>query len=346
MSIRIQPREIDVPEDDPFKNDLLGREQTAMVLTRLLGSIDGSCVVAVDAAWGFGKTTFLKIWSQQLRNNDFRVVEFNAWETDVSSDPFVSISSELMSQLPVDSDGTLSQKVKATKDAAVEIAVRALPGAIRLLTAGVLDLTPVLEKELGQAISSFADDRLAHYQEMRHSVEGFKTSLQDMATTIASSSEMRPLVLVIDELDRCRPSYAIELLEVAKHLFSVDHIVFILAVNRAELAHSIKAVYGQDFDAQGYLRRIFDLDFRLATSDRGQFIESVLYANRLDDSADSEAIRKVLSDFFSSSDLSLRTIAQAIHRLGLVYASLPSNKPFQGVAAAVAVILRTTDMNL
>ena len=176
-------------------------------------------------------------------------------------------------------------------------ALDTLPGAIRLLTAGVLDLTPVLEKELGQAISSFADDRLAHYQEMRHSVEGFKTSLQDMATTIASSSEMRPLVLVIDELDRCRPSYAIELLEVAKHLFSVDHIVFILAVNRAELAHSIKAVYGQDFDAQGYLRRIFDLDFRLATPDRGQFIESVLYANRLDDSADSEAIRKVLSDF-------------------------------------------------
>ncbi len=86
----------------------------------------------------------------------------------------------------------------------------------------------------------------------------------------------RPLIVMIDELDRCRPSYAIELLEVAKHLFSVDHIVFVLAVNRSELAHSIRALYGSDFDAEGYLRRFFDVDFRLPEPDRKSFIDAMM----------------------------------------------------------------------
>ena len=87
MGIRIQPREIDVPENDPFKNDLLGRKESVEVLTHLVGSLEGPCVLAVDAAWGNGKTTFLRIWAQYLRNRGFPVVEFNAWETDFSGTP-------------------------------------------------------------------------------------------------------------------------------------------------------------------------------------------------------------------------------------------------------------------
>ena len=225
MGIRIQPLPIDIPEDDPFKNDLLGRKDTVDVLTHLLGSIEGPCVLAVDAPWGTGKTTFLKMWSQHLRNNNFRVVEFNAWETDFSEDPFVAISAELTNRLHDDTDTSLSEKINVAKKAATKVALRAIPGLIRVATAGILDVAPLLEKEIGEAIASYAKDKLAQYQETRQFVEEFKISLQDLAATVASSNEGRPLVLVIDELDRCRPSYAVELLEVAKHLFSVDYIV-------------------------------------------------------------------------------------------------------------------------
>ena len=75
-------------------------------------------------------------------------------------------------------------------------------------------------------------------------------------------------MVMINELDRCRPSYAVELLEVAKHLFSADRIVFVLAVNCDQLAHSVTALYGNDFDAEGYLRRFFDVDFQLPEPDR------------------------------------------------------------------------------
>ena len=103
-------------------------------------------------------------------------------------------------------------------------------------------------------------------------IEEFKEKLEDLAralnnrTAQADNGNHKPLVVMIDELDRCRPSYAVELLETAKHLFDVDRIVFVLAVNREQLAHAVCALYGADFNAEGYLRRFFDEDFRLPSA--------------------------------------------------------------------------------
>lgn len=164
------------------------------------------------------------------------------------------------------------------------------------------------------------------------------------------------MIVVIDELDRCRPSYAVELLEVAKHLFAVDHIVFVMAVNRSELAHSIKSLYGNDFDAQGYLRRFFDVDFQLPEPDREKFIRAALQKIRIDEffsrtqdgnaQYESSELHRLLLAFFRDPGLSLRQVGQAIHRLGLVFASLQSNQPTLGMFAAVALIIRTIDGNL
>ena len=356
MGIRIQPREIEVPEDDPFKNDLLGRKEPVKILTHLVGALEGPCVLAVDAAWGTGKTTFLRMWAQHLRNQGFPVVEFNAWETDFSGDPFVALSTELTEGLHEYTDEPLATKIAETKKGAKEVLRRAVPGLIRLATAGILDLAPLMEKEVGQALASYAEDRLSEYQEAQKSVKAFRHVLQDMAKTLAQSRENRSLIVVIDELDRCRPSYAVELLEVAKHLFSVDYIVFVLAVNRPELAHSIKALYGSGFDAAGYFRRFFDMDFRLPDPERKAFIDAALDAIQIDEyfgrtqdgSARSEYgdVRKLLHGFFRVPDLSIRRIAQAIHRLGLVFASLRSDQRSFAITAVVALILRTIDADL
>ena len=356
MGIRIQPRDIEIPEDDPFKNDLLGRKEPVEVLTHLIGSIEGPCVLAVDAAWGAGKTTFLRIWAQYLRNKSFPVVEFNAWETDFTGDPFIALSDELMSGLRQYTDEPLAGKINAAKDAAKEVFRRALPSVIRLATAGILDVSPMLEKEAGQALASYAEERLSSYRKEQESVQAFRAALQDMASALAKSKEGRPLVVVIDELDRCRPSYATELLEVAKHLFTVDHIVFVLAVNRSELAHSIRALYGSEFDAQGYLRRFFDVDFLLPDLGRKSFIETTLEAIQLNDyfertkdrmaRPEYETVKTLLLAFFDAPDLSLRRIAQAIHRLGLVFASLRSDQRSFAMTAVVALILRTVDSDL
>ncbi len=354
MGIRIQPREIDVPEDDPFKNDLLDRKESAEVLTHLVGSIEGPCVLAVDAAWGAGKTTFLRIWSQHLRNQGFPVVEFNAWETDHSGDPFVVLSGELTEGLQEYKDEPLAPKIAKTKEIATEILRQSIPNVIRATAADIGDV-PLME-EVSQSLVSYAKDKLSGYQKAQKSVNTFRNVLQDMAGTLSKARGDRPLIVVIDELDRCRPSYAVELLEVAKHLFSVENIVFVLAVNRSELGHSINALYGSEFDAEGYLRRFFDVDFRLPEPERDAFIAAMLDAIQINDyftrtrdrfaASHASTVRAWLLGFFDAPDLSLRRIAQAIHRLGLVFASLRSDRTSLASATVVALIVRTIDPDL
>ena len=349
MGIRIQPRDIDVPEDDPFKNDLLDRQEAVETLTHLVGNLEGPCVLAVDAAWGAGKTTFLKIWAQHLRKEGFPVVQFNAWETDFSEDPFVTLSIKLTEGLRECAGEPLGGKIDAISEAAKDVLRRVAPGAIRLAAAAL----PIVGVELGKVFSAYAEEKLSQHQKAGEALGRFTNVLQDAANALSDAnalSEKRkgwPLILMIDELDRCRPSYAVELLEMAKHLFSVDHIVFVLAVNRDQLAHSVKALYGSDFDAEGYLRRFFDVDFQLPEPSRDAFIAAQLQATGIADYFDQTPLcPAMLSAFFGASDLSLRTIGQAIHRLGLLYASLQRDQHDHGWATAVALILRTLDQDL
>jgi hypothetical protein len=72
-----------------------------------------------------------------------------------------------------------------------------------------------------------------------------------------------PIVIVIDELDRCRPTYAIKLLEEVKHLFDVEGLVFVLGMHGAALGHSVSAAYGAKFDGVAYLGRFVNRRYKL-----------------------------------------------------------------------------------
>ena len=356
--MRIQPPEIDVPPDDPFKNDLLGRRETVQVLTHIVRSIEGPCVLSVDAAWGAGKTTFLNIWAQYLRNQKFPVVEFNAWETDFSDEPFIALSTELTEGLKDYgyAYGSVRGKINDMRQKTKEVARSIVPGIIKAAAAGV----PLVGGELGQTLASLAEEKLNVYEKARKSVKMFRSTLQDMANTLSKLKEGRPLVVMIDELDRCRPSYAVELLEVAKHIFAVDHVVFVLGVNRSQLKHSVKALYGDEFDALGYLGRFFDLEFRLPEPDRTAFINAMLKETGINDclerlrdqykpkdtSKEEEEVQNLLQAFLVTPDLSLRQVAQAIHRLGLVFASLREDQPLFARMTVVMFILRVLDLEL
>ena len=352
MGIRIQPLDIEVPEKDPFKNDLLGRKETVQVLTNLAGSIEGPCVIAVDSAWGTGKTTFLKIWSQHLRNVGFPVVEFNAWETDFTGDPLVALAAELSNGLGELSEVT-PDNIKRLQVASRKILRLATPIVVKAATGGLVDLKEVLE-QFRRDTDTYADERLRQYHEGKDYVAGFKAALQSAASTLSTCRDNRPLIVLIDELDRCRPTYAVELLEAAKHLFSVDDIIFVIAVNRVALAHSIKSLYGRGFDAEGYLRRFVDVDFELPSPDRSKFISNTLDMVKFDSFSgldpqaknDLSYGRFMLSDFLGKSDLSLRLIAREIRRLGLVFGSLDDNELRFANAAILAIIIRAIDSSL
>ena len=348
MGIRIQPKEIEVPADNPFKYDLLARKEPVEILTAIIGSIEGPCVLAVDSGWGTGKTTFLRMWVQHLRNEGFLTVDFNAWKTDFTERPFLALSAEIIQTLKKYPEGRQTQRLDDLNQATTKV-MRAM---MRIAASAVPQVGPQLVKELESKPASHMENAAREYHEVNEAFSSFRRILQATAKALAESKAGKPLVIVIDELDRCRPSYAIELLEVAKHFFTVDHIVFVLTVDRSELAHSIKVLYGNEFDAVGYLRRFFDVDFRLPEPDRRAFIDATLasvgiiqYIESMEGDAGSGASRAVpwLRSIFSNSDLSLRRVAQAIHRLGLALASVVRPEPLFVQTLAVLLIMRTLD---
>ena len=356
LRARIKPNDIEVPEDDPFRYDTLDRKGAVEILARLIGSIEGPGVIGIDADWGNGKTTFLRMLRQFLSNKRVLVVSFNAWESDYVSDPFTAIVTELtdtMEDYANESGAEFETKIK-TGLVHANVVIRARASAmLRLLVAEIPVAGKALEEVVAGLTDSQEDDRITAYREARKSVEEFRAVLEDIARLAPAGIERGPLVVMIDELDRCRPSYAVELLEVAKHLFAVDGVVFVVAVNREELAHSIKALYGSDFDARGYLGRFFDVDFHLPDPNRSRFIKEATKAvgiqtylgRTTDHSGPSELhmLDSMLEAFFGEPVVSLRTVARAMHHLGVVYAALGDGKLVLGMTTAVLVILRTLD---
>lgn len=83
------------------------------------------------------------------------------------------------------------------------------------------------------------------------------------------------LIVFIDELDRCRPEYAVRHLERIKHYFSNDRITFVFSVNLDELQHTIKRYYGEGFDALRYLDRFFDYRIALPPANMSKFYQEI-----------------------------------------------------------------------
>ena len=354
MAIRIQPLEFEISAENPFEHDLLERAESIVALTTMIGSIEGTCVIAVDASWGMGKTTFLRMWAQHLRNEQFPVVEFNAWETDFAQDPFIALTSEIATGLQ--NLGSTAGRLggQRLRSAAASVA-RAVPGATaRVVVSGVPLFGSRIAQELEPKQPSLRQTMVEHYDETKAALQAFRASLADVAAASAKDNNERALVVLVDELDRCRPTYAVELLEAAKHLFNVDRIVFVLCLDRAQLASSVKALYGESFSADGYLQRFFDIDFRLPSPNRATFIDAALDSagvfsafndlqQRFSFNDEPRRLHPLVRTFLASPQFSLRQVRQATHRLGVIVASSATLEPTTATFMIVLLLLRTCE---
>lgn len=266
---------IKIEADDPFKFDCLNRKDGAEILTDFVASLDGPFVLAIDSPWGTGKTTFLNMWLQYARNKKFQTLYFNAWENDFSDSPLVSLIGELgdgILALQLDEgQKKLARKIfKKAKNAGAALVKTALPTVIKLATSGLIDV------EVANLAEEIAKKEIDKYQEDKKTIAHFRHDLEELAKSVAvkKQSQNQPILFVIDELDRCRPTYAIELLEKVKHLFSVKGFVFVLAIDKRQLCEAVRALYGDGVDSDGYLRRFIDLEYRLPEPDIASFVSS------------------------------------------------------------------------
>ncbi|MCY4575514.1 MAG: P-loop NTPase fold protein [Chloroflexi bacterium] len=356
MGFRVQPVPLEVNPGQPFEHDRLDREETAKVLSNLIGSIEGPCVLAIDAKWGMGKTTFLRMWEMALKERGFRVVMFNAWETDFANEPFLALSEELRGTLEEHSGDDNQDAIAKLQTTAHKVLQTAGPAVIRSVASHLLGNAG--GTIVADTLAALTDKSVSQYGEAKEAIKEFRKALGEAAITLTEGSEKgAPLMVIIDELDRCRPSYAVELLEVLKHLYSVDGVVFVLALNREELAHSVCALYGTEFDATGYLRRFIDIDVRLPDAGREALIDTHLAAlqsqiESIHDvgAAKARRIHGITRDwlvrFFGNSRLDLRALEQALRRLGLMLAMLRGDYDALIKTASFVLIWRTLEPDL
>lgn len=275
----LKNHEVEIPEENPFLNDVLNRKESAEALTEFVLSSDDSLVICLDAPWGQGKTTFLRMWEQQLKNYKIPTLYFNAWESDFSDDALVCLIGEIsvsIKDLSKTGDESKAREyLGQARDIGVALLKRSVPVAAKIATAGVLDLDKVTEQALAGFAESLAKEQLEKYENSKNALIAFRKALSGLASSITDPENPKPLVFIIDELDRCRPNYSIEILEKAKHFFNVDNIIFVLGADKEQLGSSIKAVYGSGLNVNGYLRRFMDFDYILPAPDKGLFVKAL-----------------------------------------------------------------------
>lgn len=258
--------------------DHLDRAKYALFLTSFLNSQDLSkpYVLNLNSGWGTGKTYFLKRWTEDLKRRH-PVVYIDAWKDDHSDDPFLTVISSIISQLRSKTsypEGNFFIK-GVSKSISLFKAVGPLflgAAAKKYLGKDVTELATLLDgnqtdldKDVGDAATKMAQFLISSHDQKNESVKALKESVTSwIKSVISHNPDMAgPTIVIIDELDRCRPSYAVETLEAVKHIFDIPSVYFIIATDTEQLQHAIKVVYGSGFDAQTYLSRFFDSRFSL-----------------------------------------------------------------------------------
>lgn len=262
-----------------YKNDQIGRNTDIHAFVDILNSLEDSCSIALDGAWGSGKTFFVKqvkmvlescspikskseyrdeiktVWKNYHsgKEPEFQAqlcVYYDAWENDNDGDPILSLVYSILQQVdeetPFPKDNKIFEKVAALADC-------------------------ITGKSTTAVLESMKSDSVL--DDLRKSKSIHSTIVEFLDHLLEERADR--LVVIIDELDRCKPNYAVQLLEKIKHYFDNERITFVFAVNLQELQHTISNYYGNAFDSCRYLDRFFDLRISLPPANMYRYYQSI-----------------------------------------------------------------------
>ena len=343
LKTKIQPLEVN--EEAPFAGDGLNRQELCKTWTNFIERSSTPFVLAVDAKWGDGKTTFLKMWRAYLKQQGFKTVFFDAWSCDFYDEALPALIGEIQKQI---------EPEPSFKDTANKL-VKLLPSAAKsiiAMTAGNAG-KEIIEflQEAGQQHGKIQD-----YLNYRTAVDEFK---QELGKTAKPGKENpgKLLVIFVDELDRCRPPFAIEVLEKVKHIFDVEFIFFVFAINKNELKKSINTIYGE-IDSERYLQKFFDKTIPLVNT--GNLIDTSIKKTGLENLTERpggslnvgysieslDNVKKWLKLFSETFNISLRNQEQLTSALGMPFLTLANRTGVFPVFLAYFTMLRSINPDL
>lgn len=248
-------KEITFENFDKFnRKDFANKLTTA--ISRFYPFFDEAIVLSLNAKFGSGKSTFLKMWRHDLEKQDYKVIYINAWETDFDDEPLIPIISTLLNNL----DGKKEKKVFTALQGVLGAATLASNQFVsQTIGLDILSMLKQIEENLKE--SNVEAIGRGIYQEFSFKEDAYKELKKELELYV-EKLEKKPLIIFVDELDRVRPNYAVKFLEAIKHIFSVPGICFILAVDREQLEISVKQLYG-NIDFQNYYMRFINREANL-----------------------------------------------------------------------------------
>lgn len=255
------------------ENDIFQQADLAKRLTSLLKSLTQGSVSVLDGRWGTGKTTFAKMWIADLEQAGIPAIYFDAFAHDFIDDPFQAVSSAFI-KAAIDrrktTDPIYKKYLSRTAAVARRLAAVTAKAGVKLATLGALSATDL------ESLSEISDDLADSAGEVGE--EAVKAMLEKQAAAETTFSQLREslnelpqlfapddppndnarLVVVIDELDRCRPDFALGVVETLKHFFRMERLHFVLVTNMRHLELSVSHRYGVADAAAEYLQKFYD----------------------------------------------------------------------------------------
>ena len=265
-----------------FLSDTIGRSKDVLQFISLLNAIDDSYSIALDGNWGSGKTFFVKQTIIVLNALNESITSYDSEESDkirkylqmtqrkepqIEVQPFVSCYYNAWAN-DNDVDPVLSLTYSILQCAETDYSFEKGPDFIRVLASIAEFFTGLKANAIIDALKS--KDPLSSIianKDILNSVNEFLESLLP--------EQGNRLLIFVDELDRCKPSYAVQMLERIKHYFSNDRVTFVFSINMNEILHTIKRYYGSEFDGSRYLDRFFDMRISLPPADMRRFYQQL-----------------------------------------------------------------------
>ncbi|MBD3667404.1 MAG: hypothetical protein HUJ16_05555 [Kangiella sp.] len=318
-----------------WEDDKLDRKAEAEYLVKYIkrkyeASVATSLSINLNAEWGQGKTFFLSNLRRDLSEQGYPTVYYDAWRNDFSNEALVSFISEISDELAkaLDANPKIKKKIDTFKEKGKQIIKSSVPILLSALVKHLLrtddfsslipededkpdsnqsDSTSDISDTVSKLTASAATSMLEQHKESQKSIGEFTEALKELVKELGKGEgklkdKKLPIYILVDELDRCRPTFAIELLEAIKHLFGVHGVVFLVATNTSELQASIKAVYGGEFSAKAYLRRFFDIEYSFRKPSRKEFCRQIISGIEFGNNVHSYALEGG-DDFESALDL-------------------------------------------
>lgn len=300
-----------------FEDDKLERKTFVKNIMNIVDKWDGikhennSLVMSLDSPWGSGKSYLLNMWKNWLISNEqtkekYYVTYYNAWENDDCDNAFIPLVYKLQEMdLYKDDNKMILNLKKRSKEFLKMCGVAILKDTIKKAIGD--ETSNIVMKDIDDGIDNAAKKDVKDFFDKYRTYVFKKQEFKDALVNLIPDVKDGKLIVFVDEIDRCRPTFAIQTLEIIKHYFNIKNIVFIFAIDLQQLAYSIQTMYGNGMDSAGYLRRFFDINIKIPAINTKQYVQLIL-KDKIKELNISQKFINVASNIYEKLNLSLRDI--------------------------------------